>query len=238
MSRVAAIAAHAPEVGVVCAFGQLIKEPLLTELPMLNLHPSLLPRWRGAAPIERSIMAGDERTGACVMRLTEGLDSGPVALREEIAIAPGDDYGTLAGRLAELGGGMLVEALDALGRRRPRVRRADRGGGHLRREDRLRRAPGRPRPSRRREALRVRALSPHIGAFVALADGDRLGLRAVEALPDGPPAGTFAELEGRLLLGCSRGALAVGELQPSGGRWMAAADYLRGRGLPAPLPSV
>ena len=66
----------------ICAFGQLIKEPLLSELPMLNVHPSLLPRWRGAAPVERAIMEGDSETGVCVMRLVAGLDSGPVALRE------------------------------------------------------------------------------------------------------------------------------------------------------------
>ena len=78
------IRAARPEAVVVCAFGQLIREPLLSELPMLNVHPSLLPRWRGAAPIERAIMAGDARTGVCVMRLTAGLDSGPVALREEV----------------------------------------------------------------------------------------------------------------------------------------------------------
>ena len=69
------------EVATVCAFGQLIREPLLSELPMLNVHPSLLPRWRGAAPIERAIMEGDARTGVSIMRVTAGLDSGPVALR-------------------------------------------------------------------------------------------------------------------------------------------------------------
>src|SRR6185437_10458006 len=76
----ARIAAAAPDAVVVCAFGALIKEPLLSDYPLLNVHPSLLPRWRGAAPIERAIMAGDERTGVCIMRLTEGLDSGPVCL--------------------------------------------------------------------------------------------------------------------------------------------------------------
>ncbi|HEY8763542.1 MAG TPA: methionyl-tRNA formyltransferase, partial [Solirubrobacteraceae bacterium] len=72
------IADARPEVVLVCAFGALIKEPLLSRYPMLNLHPSLLPRWRGAAPIERAIMAGDEQTGVSIMRLTAGLDSGPV----------------------------------------------------------------------------------------------------------------------------------------------------------------
>ncbi len=74
------IADFAPDAVVVCAFGALVKEPLLSDYEMLNVHPSLLPRWRGAAPIERAIMAGDERTGVSIMRLTAGLDSGPVCL--------------------------------------------------------------------------------------------------------------------------------------------------------------
>ena len=84
----ARIAAAAPETVIVCAFGALIKEPLLSDYPMLNVHPSLLPRWRGAAPIERAIMAGDERTGVIIMRLTAGLDSGPVCCPGEEPIAP------------------------------------------------------------------------------------------------------------------------------------------------------
>ena len=75
-----AIRAARPEAIVVCAFGQLIKEPLLSEFLMLNVHPSLIPRWRGAAPIERTLMAGDEATGVTIMRVTAGLDSGPVAI--------------------------------------------------------------------------------------------------------------------------------------------------------------
>jgi len=82
------------EVAAVCAFGQLIREPPLSELEMLNVHPSLVPRWRGAAPIERAMMAGDEVTGVSIMRVTEGLDSGPVALRSEVPIGPEEDYGS------------------------------------------------------------------------------------------------------------------------------------------------
>ena len=109
----ARIAAAAPEVVCVCAFGALIKEPLLSDHEIFNVHPSLLPRWRGAAPIERAIMAGDERTGVCIMRLTAGLDSGPVCLTRAEPIAPDDTYGTLAERLQGIGGELLVQALDA-----------------------------------------------------------------------------------------------------------------------------
>ncbi|MDE3131070.1 MAG: methionyl-tRNA formyltransferase, partial [Acidobacteriota bacterium] len=106
------IAAARPDALVLCAYGALIKEPLLSRYPILNVHPSLLPRWRGAAPIERAILAGDQQTGVSIIRLTAGLDSGPVCLQEPLAIAPEDDYGTLAARLQELGGELLVRALD------------------------------------------------------------------------------------------------------------------------------
>ena len=95
----ARIAGAGPQVVCVCAFGALIKDPLLSDHPMLNVHPSLLPRWRGAAPVERAIMAGDRRTGVSIMRLTAGLDSGPVCRQQAEPIEPRDTYGTLAGRL-------------------------------------------------------------------------------------------------------------------------------------------
>ena len=101
-----------PQLGAICAFGQLIREPLLSELRLLNVHPSLLPRWRGAAPIERAIMAGDARTGVSIMALSAGLDSGPVALQEQDAIGADDDFGALSERLAAIGGELLVRALE------------------------------------------------------------------------------------------------------------------------------
>jgi len=231
---VAAVLAAGPELGCVCAFGQLIGEPLITDLPMLNLHPSLLPRWRGAAPIERAIMAGDERTGSCVMRLTAGLDSGPVALRGELAIGSAEDYGSLAGRLAELGGRMLVEALDRQsGGDLSFVEQSAEGVTYA---EKIEAAERRVDPGRgaAEEGHRIRALSPHIGAFVELEDGTRLGVRSplVHSGRAGPRTGCFAADEGRLLLGFVAGGLELGEVQPPGGRWMAAADYLRGRGVP------
>src|SRR5437868_1816494 len=93
---------------VVCAFGALVREPLLSEHDLLNVHPSLLPRWRGAAPIERAIMAGDEVTGASIIRLTEELDSGPVCAQDSEPIGTADTYGTLAKRLQTLGGDLPV----------------------------------------------------------------------------------------------------------------------------------
>src|SRR6185369_11321105 len=92
----ARIAAAAPDAVVVCAFGALIREELLAAHEMLNVHPSLLPRWRGAAPIERALMAGDAETGVAIMRVTAGLDSGPVCLCEREPIRPDDTFGTLS----------------------------------------------------------------------------------------------------------------------------------------------
>jgi methionyl-tRNA formyltransferase len=108
----ARIAAARPDVLCVCAYGVLIREPLLSEYELLNVHPSLLPRWRGAAPVERAIMAGDAQTGVSIMRLTAGLDSGPVCLQAREPIGPDDDYGTLAARLEAVGAELLVRALD------------------------------------------------------------------------------------------------------------------------------
>src|SRR6185312_6191004 len=92
------IAAVGASTVVVCAFGALIREPLLSEHELINVHPSLLPRWRGAAPVERALMAGDEQTGVGIMRLTAGLDDGPVCLSGSEPIAAEDDYGSLAVR--------------------------------------------------------------------------------------------------------------------------------------------
>src|SRR5450755_1725848 len=101
-----------PQAVCVCAFGALIKEPLRAEHLILNVHPSLLPQWRGAAPIERAIMAGDDQTGASIMRLTAGLDSGPVCAQAPERIGRQDTYATLAARLQVLGGELLLSALD------------------------------------------------------------------------------------------------------------------------------
>jgi methionyl-tRNA formyltransferase len=226
------IAQAQPEVVCVCAFGALIKTPLLLEHEMLNVHPSLLPRWRGAAPVERAIMAGDGETGVCIMRVTEGLDSGPVCLVEREPIGARDTYGSLAARLRELGGTLLVRALSE---RPPCVEQDDALATYAEKigaEDRLL-DPARPASDLERQ---VRALHPHIGARVALAGEDPLRVRAARPAPDGDrlEPGRLVESGGRLLLTCTPGALELLEVQPAGGRPMSAADYLRGHAVPAP----
>jgi methionyl-tRNA formyltransferase len=227
------IRAAAPEAVVVCAFGQLIREPLLSELPMLNVHPSLLPRWRGAAPIERAIMAGDERTGVCVMRLTEGLDSGPVALREETPIDPEEDFEALSARLAALGGELLVRALDlqAAGE----LEFAEQGEVGVTYAEKIEPGERRLDPERPAAELaaRVRALTPHVGAYLELEVGERLGVRRAHAVAERVAPGKLEAREGALLLGTAEGSLRLEVVQPAGGKPMPADAYLRGHPLPS-----
>lgn len=220
-----------PDVVTVCAFGQLIREPLLSEWPMLNVHPSLLPRWRGAAPIERAIICGDERTGVSVMQVTAGLDSGPVAIREQVPIGPEEDFGALADRLASLGGELLVRALDLQVAGKLEFEEQDDSAATYAEKivaEERRLDPSRPAVELART---VRALTPHIGAFLET-DNGRLGVRRARAVDVGVKAGDLRAEWGALLLGCGRGALRLDEVQPEGGRPMAADAYLRGHPVP------
>jgi methionyl-tRNA formyltransferase len=226
------IRAAAPKAVAVCAFGQLIREPLLSELPLLNVHPSLLPRWRGAAPIERAIMAGDARTGVSIMRLTEGLDSGPVALREELAVGPEDDFATLSEKLAARGGELLVRAFDLQEAGSLEfVEQDEEGVTYAEKIDAAERRLDPTRPAAEL-ARKVRALTPHVGAYLELGDGGRLGVRRARAVDVGVRTGELRAEWGALLLGCGRGALRLEVVQPPGGRPMAADAYLRGHSVP------
>ena len=226
---IGAAAPGEPPTVVICAFGALIKEPLLSDHEIVNVHPSLLPRWRGAAPVERAIMAGDERTGVTIMRLTAGLDSGPVCLQEAEAITPEDDYGSLSLRLQALGGNLLIRALDESPPFREQSEEGVTYAEKIAAADRLL-DPSRPAAELER---RVRALHPHIGARLKLDDEQALGVcRACVAGDRPPPSGELAAIGDRLLLGCDPGALELLEVQAPGGRPMDAAAYLRGHGVP------
>lgn len=226
------IRAAQPDVVVVCAFGQLIREPLLSAFPILNVHPSLLPRWRGAAPIERAIMAGDSRTGVCVMGLTEGLDSGPVALREEVPLGYDEDFQAVSETLAGLGGELLVRALDLQAAGALEFTEQDEAGATY--AEKIDPAERRLDPSRPaiELAAAVRGLTPHIGAYLETVGEERLGVRKARAVDVSVKTGAVKSEWGALLVGCCRGALRLDEVQPPGGRPMPAAAYLRGHSLP------
>jgi methionyl-tRNA formyltransferase len=218
------IAAVRPEVLCVCAFGALIKEPLLSRYPILNVHPSLLPRWRGAAPIERAIMAGDAETGVSIMQLTAGLDSGPVCSQAVEPVRPSDTYGSLSARLAAMGGDLLISALAAptpcLQQDETLVTYAEKITPEDRRLD-----PQRPAIELERV---VRGLTPHIGAFVMLDDDNRLGVREARVGQDGSPPGIQFQAPVPVL-GTVEGSLQLLVVQPPGGRPMRGEEYLRGR---------
>jgi methionyl-tRNA formyltransferase len=219
-----------PELGVVCAFGQLLREPLLSELELLNIHPSLLPRWRGAAPIERAMMAGDRETGVSIMRVTEGLDSGPVALQESVEIGD-DDFGGLSRRLEEIAARLLIEALER--RRRGELELSEQDDSLATYAEKIEASDRRLDPGRAAVELerQVRALTPHIGAQLELASGERLGIVEARAEPGELEQGTLEGADG-LRLGCADGVLRLLRVRPPGGRSMDAGAYLRGHELP------
>jgi len=221
----ARIADAAPGAVAICAYGALIREPLLSEHRLVNVHPSLLPRWRGAAPVERAIEAGDEETGVTIMRPTAELDAGPIAAQRAEAIRSDDDYGSLSSRLAALGGELLVEALDL----EPHFR--EQPGTGVTYAEKIRPQDRQLDPTLTADLLerRVRALRPHIGSYVELPSNERLGVtRASLAAGDGPPPGELAASGGRLLYGASNGPLELCEVHPAGKRPMDAEAWIRG----------
>lgn len=234
----AAIESAGADIGLVCAFGQIIRAELLARLELWNVHPSLLPRWRGAAPIERAILAGDDETGVAIMRVTEGLDSGPVALLERTPIDARENFGALAPRLADLGGELAVRAFEL--RSRGSLDATPQDDGRATYAEKIEPADQRLDPAKRAVDLDriVRGLTPHVGAFLELEGGDRLGVIAAEPAIEagGPDAGGLRGEDGALLLGTADGALRIDVVKPPGKREMAAADYLRGHPEPRLAP--
>ena len=217
----------AADAAVVVAFGQILRPPLLGAYPIVNLHPSRLPRWRGAAPVERAIMAGDESTAVAVIELVAELDAGPVLCEAPIPIGPRDDAGAVRARAVEFGVPLIEQAL--LDQPDPRPQ-ADEGVTYAEKLTAADRVLDWSRPAAELDR-RVRALSPHIGARTAL-DGQAVVVWRAEPVASGPAPGMVADL---LVVGCGEGALRVLELQPAGKRRMAADAYLRGLRSPPEL---
>jgi methionyl-tRNA formyltransferase len=226
-----AFAAHRADAAVVVAYGLILPEPVLAavRLGCFNVHASLLPRWRGAAPINRAIMAGDADTGVTVMEMAAGLDSGPIALMERVPIGPDATAGDLHDRLAALGARLMGRALDDLERGAlPRQPQPEAGVTYAAKLDRAEtridwRAPW------RQVHDHARGLSPFPGAWFELAlDGKPVRvkvLRTTQGQGGGAP-GTV--LDDRLTIACGEGAIRIVELQRAGARAMAAEEFLRG----------
>jgi methionyl-tRNA formyltransferase len=220
-----------PDAICICEFGQLIKEPLLSRHLILNVHPSFLPRWRGAAPIERALMAGDTETGVTIFKISEGLDSGPVAVRSSAPIQPDDSAGTLSQRLSRLGAELLVEALDRAEAGTLELTEQGEGETYASKIDPRER---RLDPARAAEELErvVRALTPDIGAYLTLPGGERLGVNSARVTDAKLAPGELQAADGRLVVGCVEGALELLEVRPPGKRTMPATAYMRGHSLP------
>lgn len=226
--------ALAPDVGVVVAYGHILRPELLA-IPrrgMVNVHPSLLPEWRGAAPVEWAILSGDETTGVTIMQLDEGMDSGPILHQIPHHIEPGITGGELSAHLAEMGAQALIEALALW----------EQGGLKLVPQDHTRatHAPKLTRETARIDwtqpaltaARRTWALDPKPGAWATLGTVEvkLFGGHVVER--EGPP-GEVLRADSLLLIACGAQALEVDEVQPAGKDRMPAADWIHGRGVSA-----
>jgi methionyl-tRNA formyltransferase len=219
-----------PDVLIVAAYGVLLPPPFLDLAPRgaLNIHASLLPRWRGAAPIQRAILAGDRETGISIMRMDAGLDTGPVISRHPLPIAEDDDAGTLHDKLAALGAEAIVAALEGDLRATPQPKDGATYARKIGRDDAV---LDWSRPARELERV-VRAMRPAPGASTTL-DGERMKIwRARFAQGEGR-AGNVLRAADSIVVACGEGALAITELQRAGGKPLSAAEFLRGRALPA-----
>jgi methionyl-tRNA formyltransferase len=226
-----AMRAHGAQVAVVVAYGLILPKPILDAFPRgaFNLHASLLPRWRGAAPINRAIMAGDPETGVMVMRMEEGLDTGPIAMAERVPIDPDATAGDLHDRLAPLGADLMVRALGALERGSlPLTPQPEAGATYAPKIDKNETRVVWERPWREVHN-HIRGLSPFPGAWCEIA-GERERariklLRTTKGEGRGVPG---AVLDDELTVACGDGAVRILELQRAGRQVMKADEFLRG----------
>ncbi len=226
-----AFAALEADLAVVVAYGLILPQPVL-DAPKngcLNIHASLLPRWRGAAPIHRAIMAGDKETGVCIMRMEAGLDTGPVLLCEASPISPEDTTGSLHDRLSQMGARLIVQALERLGDLAPRPQ-PEEGVTYAEKVSKAE-----TRVDWRRPAVEVdrhiRGLSPFPGAWCEI-EGERVKLlQSRLAQGDGAPGQV---LDG-FTVACGDGAVEILKAQRAGKQAMGAEEFLRGKPLPEKL---
>ena len=229
----ASLAAAKPDVIAVAAFGQFLPRAVrdLPPLGCVNVHASLLPKYRGAAPIAWALIRGDTETGVTIMRITEGMDAGPMLLQRVIPIAPEDDAGTLHDRLADLGASALADAMAILARGDAAWAAQDDAQAtlapKLRDEDCRLDLAGDP------AALvnRVRGLTPRPGAFL-LWSGQRLKVWRAQVRSDSGPSGMILRIDSQAIVcGTGAGSVALLEVQPEGKRRMTGAEFGRGQRL-------
>lgn len=234
------IEALAPEIAVVVGYGHILPAALLG-MPnhgSVNVHASLLPKLRGAAPIERAILEGHSETGVTIMQMDQGLDTGPILLQQKTPIQPEDTGGTLRNRLAEIGALTLIEALTLLGAGTLAI--TPQHAGEATHAAKLTRADEKldfARPASE-VARRIRALDPMPGAYAELR-GKPLKLFGAKDASGAPSAhragaaGTVLESSDKLLIACGDGAVTVTEVQPAGKQRMAVKSFVNGRGIAA-----
>lgn len=221
----AEFAALGADAAVVVAYGLILPQAVLDapRLGCLNIHASLLPRWRGAAPIHRAVMAGDEETGVCIMAMEAGLDTGPVYLRQAVPIGPEDTTGTLHDRLAALGARLVVEALDRLPSLAPEPQPAE-GATYAAKIDKAEARVDWTRPAAEVDRL-IRGLSPFPGAWTDAA-GERVKLLASRLAPGQGAPGEV--LDTAPTVACGTGAVRLTRLQRAGRGAQEAEEFLRG----------
>lgn len=217
------------DLGVVVAYGRILRPDVLglPRLGLLNLHFSLLPRWRGAAPVARALLAGDEMTGVTIIKIDEGLDTGPVLTAQAVDISPTENAGALTERLAHVGARLITDVIPRYvsGEMVP-VEQSDDGleyADKVTPDDRPLELGG----SAQEFVSRVRALAPKPGATLDI-DGDRFKILAAQAVTHDIPRGEWRAVDGQPVIGVGDGAVALLELQPPGKRSMSGEDWLRG----------
>lgn len=216
------------DVAVVVAYGLILPQVILNapKRGCLNIHASLLPRWRGAAPIQRAIMAGDALTGVCIMQMEAGLDTGPVLLRAETPILNTDTTLILHDRLAQIGAGSIVEALSLLDDLEA-VAQSEVGVTYAKKIEKAEAQIDWARSAQEVDR-HIRGLSPFPGAWFA--DGDQRVKVLMSHVVDG--AGAAGEVIDQVAVACGKGAVALTRLQRAGKGPMDAGDFIRGYSLP------
>jgi methionyl-tRNA formyltransferase len=231
----AAFRAHGADAAVVVAYGLILPKAILDAPPLgcFNLHASLLPRWRGAAPINRAIMAGDRESGVMVMKMEEGLDTGPVAMAERVAISPDMTAGELHDLLARLGADLMLRALGGLERGALQLApQAETGVTYAAKIGKNETRIDWTKPWQEVHN-HIRGLSPFPGAWFEMdADGSATRVKVLRSTRGEGSGAPGVVLDDELTVACGVGAVRVLELQRAGSRAMTADEFLRGAALP------